>query len=295
MNGQTSRLRLWILALAVFAQAFSLAGCGVAYRSSYRTIEAAERKGSDGTLLSDAGFGFTVPMHEITLSDRTGILLSAFGTMANAMHARNEELKDMDKRGDTESSYTYEITPVVPGPDFRMILQYGTGTGYDVSLGGYTAKFAQADTRVLGWGFGFDTGSLHLHRRMLLDFTAECTFWSYRGALDPATQETYSLFGKTERDPFYLPIYSRLSYLVTPRARISAVFGYDVLQSLLGAIPSIDGGQLYSTRAELQYAIAPWLMIDAGVGRQSLSDGTKEFLSGVSDVGGWVGLRLEKY
>jgi hypothetical protein len=36
-------------------------------------------------------------------------------------------------------------------------------------------------------------------------------------------------------------------------------------------------------------------MIDAGVGRQSLSDGGGDFLSGISDVGGWVGLRLEKY
>ena len=71
--------------------------------------------------------------------------------------------------------------------------------------------------------------------------------------------------------------------------------GYDVLQSLLGAIPSIGGGQLYSTRAELMCALKPWLMIDAGVGRQSLSDGTGDFLSGISDVSGWVGIRLEKY
>jgi hypothetical protein len=177
-----------------------------------------------------------------------------------------------------------------------MILHYGTGKGYDLEAGGYTATFDHADTRVLGWGFGFDTGSLHLHPRLLLDFTAECTFWSYRGALDTPSKAVFeeaSIFGETERDPFYLPIYSRLSYLITPRARISGVFGYDVLQSLLGSM--LDRGQLYSTRAELQYAIAPWLMIDAGVGRQSLSDGGGDFLSGISDVGGWVGLRLEKY
>ncbi len=284
-----------VLALVVLAQALLLSGCGVAYRSSHRTIEVGENKGSDGTLLSDAGFGFSMPVHEITVSDRTGIMLALFGTMADAQHARNEELKDMSKRGATEGSYTYEVTPVVPGPDFRMMLQYGTGTGYDVSLGGYTAAFDQAETRVLGYGFGFDTGSLRLHRRLLLDFTAECSFYSYRGVLDSATQETYTLFGDTEREPFYIPVYSRLSYLITPRLRLSGVVGYDVLQSLLGAIPSIGGGQLYSTRAELMCAVTPWLMLDAGVGRQSLSDGTGDFLSGISDVSGWVGVRLEKY
>jgi len=279
-------LASWGLALAL------LSGCGVAYRTSYRTIEAEETKGSDGTLLSDAGFGFTLPVHEITLSDRTGIMLSLFGGMANAMEARNEELKEMSKRGDSEGSYTFEVTPVVPGPDFRMLLQYGTG--YDVTLGGYTAELDQGATRLLGWGFAFDTGALHLHQRLLLDFSAECTFWNYRGAFDKTALENHA-FGETEREPFYIPVYSRLSYLITPRARISGTFGYDVLQSLLGAIPSIGGGQLYSTKAELTYALAPWLMLDAGVGRQSLSDGTGDFLSGVSDVSGWAGIRLEKY
>jgi hypothetical protein len=279
------------LVVALVGAALALSGCGIGYRPAHHTVHAGKESPSPTYvgLDSTAGFSGTAITHEVTVYDTSGILLSVMGTTANATKARNEKLREMSKSGASSGSYTYEVTPVIPGMEFRAYYLFGGGSGFDFEpTGTDTTTHYDGDLKVSGFGVGFDIGAGHLTKRVLLDASADAKFVTYE--VSGSTMMPLDQGYPVTRDPFYVPVNVGLSYLVTPVIRVRGGVGYDFLQSGFGLL--LDGGQLFDAKAQAYFAPTSWLAVEAGIGYEHLSTGLGDYRSTVGDVQGWLGIKV---
>jgi hypothetical protein len=264
-----------------------LMGCGVEYAVTQRSVSTTvpvEYREVAPTDPYDSAFSGDVTAHKVTFLDRTGIALAVLGTVSNAVEARREAIKDAVETGKTGTIYyTYETTPVVPGFDTRFYYTWGSSTGYQVQLGDTVMDLDESDISFSGMGFRMDFVSRPFAGgKWQWGLAWDTRILEYE--FESTDEAPLNITGRNvEETLIYLPFEVQISYVPTPRVRLSGSLEYDPLMGIID-VAGLDVHEQYGGAIRADVMLKPWMFLNAELGAKSANSGSSDFSREVNET-----------
>ncbi|MCB9736016.1 MAG: hypothetical protein H6745_25805 [Deltaproteobacteria bacterium] len=231
--------------------ALSACGFGIGAGVRYHPVTVTDGKGLSADVTGgEWSKGMLSP--EITIYDRTGLMLAGLVTAANRYNAAQDALASARARGVPAGSsvpYTYEVMPALPGMFTRLTFSWGSSDDIESKTGrslrtDFSYFSFDLRTRMLTWPLG-DTANL-------LSFDIGVNWTSYDGDDAEAKRQIYGL----SFDYIGMPLGLAHSLGLGDRFVLSERVMIDPVMWLVGAIVG-DGGLPWEVGVRLDAAVVP--------------------------------------